>query len=178
MIEAVNSVVSNAPALRGSAEQASVARSLAANPLRVQEVALSAPETPKAPYISPYISLDYNYDRAVLQIRDSDTGEVQDQFPTESRLAEQQRARLAADRAAQDAGRAQARKAVEKNGVAEKAPAPQPEVKAGDIVSVQEVVAKAPSNTPQAATAAFSAGAQTGQKAVSGGNGGGVSVLA
>ena len=47
MIEAVNAVVANASLLRGAAEQASVARSLTANPERVQEVA-------RAPYVSPF----------------------------------------------------------------------------------------------------------------------------
>lgn len=41
---------------------------------------------PEAPYISPYISVDINYNKAVLQIRDSDTGDVLKQFPSESRL--------------------------------------------------------------------------------------------
>lgn len=79
MIEAVNSVLSNAVLARGSAEQQSVARSYAANPERVQEVA-------QAPYVSPYISMNLNYNKAVLQIRDSDTGDVVRQFPSESQL--------------------------------------------------------------------------------------------
>ncbi len=78
MIEAVNSVVANASVLRGQAEQASVARA-AANPERVQEVI-------QAPYVSPYISMDLNYNKAVLQIRDGDTGDVLKQFPSEAAL--------------------------------------------------------------------------------------------
>src|SRR5688572_26945383 len=58
MIEAVNAVVANASVLRGSAEAVSTARSFAANPERVQEVV-------QAPYISPYISMDVNYNKAV-----------------------------------------------------------------------------------------------------------------
>lgn len=79
MIEAVNSVLSNASATRVTAEQQSTARSLTANPDKVQEVA-------KAPYVSPYVSIDRNANKAVLQIRDSDTGDVIRQFPTEGQL--------------------------------------------------------------------------------------------
>lgn len=88
MIEAVNSVISNAVLARGSAEQQSVARSFAANPERVQEVA-------QAPYVSPYISMDINYNKAVLQIRDSDTGDVVRQFPTESQMEAYRKAQAA-----------------------------------------------------------------------------------
>lgn len=79
MIEAVNSVLSNVSASRGVAEQQSTARSLSANPDKTQEVA-------KTPYVSPYISIDRQSSRAVLQIRDSDTGDVVRQFPTEGQL--------------------------------------------------------------------------------------------
>lgn len=79
MIEAVNSVIANANVLRGSAEQASAARSYAANPERIQEVV-------QAPYVSPYIYMNVDYNKAVLQIRDSDTGDVLKQFPSEASL--------------------------------------------------------------------------------------------
>jgi len=88
MIEAVNSVVSNAVLARGSAEQQSVVRSFAANPERVQEVA-------QAPYVSPYISMNIDYNKAVLQIRDSDTGDVVRQFPTESQMEAYRKAQAA-----------------------------------------------------------------------------------
>ncbi len=90
MIEAVNSVLSNAQVARGNAEQNSQARSLAANPERVQEVA-------QAPYVSPYIFLDVNYDRAVLQLRDSDTGDVLRQYPSESQMEAYRRAQSTSD---------------------------------------------------------------------------------
>lgn len=80
MIEAVNAVVSNAPLLRGNTEQSAVA--VAANPGRVQEAA----SLPQAPYVSPYVFVDVNYDKAVLQIRDGDTGDVVRQFPSETAL--------------------------------------------------------------------------------------------
>lgn len=79
MIEAVNSVVASASALRAQAEQASAARSFTANPERTQEVV-------QAPYVSPYISMDVNYNKAVLQIRDGDTGDVLKQFPSDTAL--------------------------------------------------------------------------------------------
>lgn len=79
MIEAVNSVLSNAPVNRSAVESQSTSRSLSANPDKTQEVA-------KTPYVSPYISIDRQSNRAILQIRDSDTGDVVRQFPTEGQL--------------------------------------------------------------------------------------------
>lgn len=79
MIEAVNSVLSNTSANRVATEQQSTLRSYATNPDRVQEVA-------RAPYVSPHISIDKNYNKAILQIRDSDTGDVLRQYPTEGQL--------------------------------------------------------------------------------------------
>ncbi len=89
MIEAVNSVLSNAPYTKAATEQQSVARSFAANPDRIQEA------TSAAPYISLYIKVDTNFDKAVLQIRDSDTGDVVRQIPTESELEAYRRAQSA-----------------------------------------------------------------------------------
>jgi len=99
MIEAVNSVLSNAAVTSRVAEQQSAARSYAANPEKVQEVA-------KTPYISPYISIDRQSNKAVLQIRDSDTGDVVTQYPTEGQLKayrQAQQASIRADRAAENA---------------------------------------------------------------------------
>lgn len=79
MIEAVNSVLSNVSSNRVAVDQQSTARSYAANPEKTQEVA-------KTPYVSPYISIDRNYNKAILQIRDSETGDVVRQFPTEGQL--------------------------------------------------------------------------------------------
>ena len=81
MIEAVNSVLSNASASRIVAEQQSASRNLAANPSKIQEAA-----TTKAPYVSPAISIDKSSNKAVIQIRDSDTGDVVQQYPTEGQL--------------------------------------------------------------------------------------------
>jgi len=86
MIEAVNSVLSNAPFTKAVVEQQSVVNSFAANPARVQQATI------QAPYISLYIKVDTNFDKAVLQIRDSDTGDVVRQIPTESQLEAYRRA--------------------------------------------------------------------------------------
>ncbi len=86
MLEAVNSVLSNAPLTKAVVQQQSVATSFSANPARIQEASL------QAPYISLYIKVDTNFDRAVLQIRDSDTGDVVRQIPTESQLEAYRRA--------------------------------------------------------------------------------------
>lgn len=91
MIEAVNSVLSNASATRAVVEQQATTRSYAANPEKIQEAA-------KTPYVSPYISIDRNYNKAVLQIRDSDTGDVVRQFPTEGQLKAYRTAQQFSDR--------------------------------------------------------------------------------
>ncbi len=76
MIEAVNSVIANANLSRGNTAQASTA----------EKINLEAPSAPKAPFISPRIALDGAANTAVIQIRDSDTGDVLTQFPSESRI--------------------------------------------------------------------------------------------
>ena len=94
MIEAVNSVLANASLSRGSAVQVSTSA----------RINLEAPAAPKAPYTSPRIALDTNANRAVIQIRDSDTGDVLTQFPSESRIRaiQAQQALEAAQAARQD----------------------------------------------------------------------------
>lgn len=110
MIEAVNSVVSNAAVTRAAAEQQSTSRSFTANPEKTQEVA-------RAPYVSPRISIDRGYNRAVLQIRDSDTGDVVRQFPTEGQLRAYKNAQQTTER--------QERPELLSGGASEVAPAPQ-----------------------------------------------------
>jgi hypothetical protein len=84
MIEAVNSVLSSAPLLRQSAEQQSAARSNIAAPESVQAVV-------QAPYISPFVSVDVNFDTAVILLRDSETGDTVQQIPSEGRLVARRR---------------------------------------------------------------------------------------
>jgi hypothetical protein len=84
MIEAVNSVLQTAPFVRATNEQISTVDSFAANPDRVQKA-------PQAPYISPYIFLDVNFDKAVIQLRNGETGDVENQYPSEATLQAQAR---------------------------------------------------------------------------------------
>lgn len=109
MIEAANSVLAQAPLIRGQVEQQSTARNFAANPNQVQVA-------PQAPYISPYVHVDVNHDKAVLQIRDPDTGDVVRQIPSEPMLEamrrqsatiEARRSEVAADTARQTRVQAQ-----------------------------------------------------------------------
>lgn len=95
MLEAVNSVLQTAPVIRGNAEQVSTAASFAANPDRVQKV-------PQAPYISPYIHMDVDLG-AVLQLRDSETGDVLRQIPSEATIEARQRFQQQIDQQAQQA---------------------------------------------------------------------------
>ncbi len=131
MIEAVNSVLSNAQIARGNAEQASTSRNLTANPERVQEIA-------KAPYVSPYISLDLNYDRAVLQLRDSDTGDVLRQYPSESQMEAYRRAQAASER--------------REAAVIEPSPQPQQTQQAQTPVQTQQVEASVQTQTADIAS--------------------------
>jgi hypothetical protein len=81
MLEAVHAVLQSAPAVRPQAEQVSTAESFAANPDRAQK----APPL-RAPYVSPYIFVDVALNKAVIQIRNGETGDVVGQFPTEASL--------------------------------------------------------------------------------------------
>lgn len=80
MIEAVNSVLANSSLLRGNAEQGGQPRA------NVAQVDNTKVEAPVAPYVSPYIQVDLQANKAVVQIRDSGTGDVVQQFPTEATL--------------------------------------------------------------------------------------------
>jgi len=161
MLEAVNSVVSNASLLRGQAEQTSAARSLAANPERVQVV-------PQAPYISPYIHVDVNFDTAVLALRDRDTGDFLTTIPSDARL--QARAQDEAKRALADAQ-------IENSAVRNASVRPQ----AQPVAAPQPETQAAP-QTPAASAASFGAFAKqvaSLQTAIAGGGTGGtVSVTA
>ena len=154
MIEAVNSTVANASSLRANVEAVSVLRSAAdvAPPVQIGDTKVI--ELPKAPYISPYIVIDRNYNKAVLQIRDSDTGDVVQQFPTESRLAQISRVQAKAQRAVE------AQVAPRENDQ-ETSPAPIRQTSSrSDIITVQEVTASKPANAPSQAAAALFAGSE------------------
>lgn len=152
MLEAVNSVLSNASYTRAAAEQQSVVNSYAANPERVQQVST------QAPYISLYIKVDTNFDRAILQIRDSDTGNVVRQIPTESQLE--------AYRRAQTSNAVRARTAKEDAPVVVREQAESVEVKTSPVPQTSNS-APAPSSTPapqQTATSTPSPAPQTTQQ--------------
>lgn len=144
MIEAVNAVVANASLLRGSAEQASAARSLSANPERIQEVV-------RAPYVSPFIYMDVNFDKAVLQIRDRDTGDVTKQFPSEQTM--QVRAAIAAKQAAQTTRAAAPDVPDAPAPQRQQAEAPKVETPAPQVNAQAQVAASALASTAQAAAA-------------------------
>lgn len=79
MIEAVNSALANSVVTRGEAVQAAPTSNYAANPERIQQVA-------PAPYLSTKIRLDNEFDKAVLEFREAETGDVISQTPTKQQL--------------------------------------------------------------------------------------------
>ncbi len=97
MIEAVNSTIAAATVSRALPEQAISGRDVAVSPVQAQKAA------PTAPYVSPYISVNVDYNKAVLQLRNGETGEVENQFPSENQLRAYQRAQAQARRAGEQA---------------------------------------------------------------------------
>ncbi len=77
MLEAVNSVVSNAPLLKVSADNIRIDKGAS----KAVDVAPTVTTSASAPYISPYVHLARG--QAILQIRDNNTGDVQRQIPPE-----------------------------------------------------------------------------------------------
>ena len=165
MIEAVSSSLVSAQALRGN-----VGNVDASQPAVVREA-------PKAPYISPHISIDIAHNTAVLQIRDSDTGDVKQQFPTESRLVQisQAQARQEQQQAVRNADIPDAPPPRQTADVPTSIPVPS--VQSADIITVQDVTSSTSANvsqpSPQVAAAALSASAQSTEPSTTG-----VSVLA
>lgn len=78
MIEAVNSALATAQVVKAEAVSSAV-KNYASNPEKIQEV------TP-APYTSTKIRFDIDFDRAVLEFRDTYTGDVVSQTPSENQL--------------------------------------------------------------------------------------------
>lgn len=157
MLEAVNSSVSNAPLIRGNADQTSSTRSIAANPSKVQQVA-------QAPFISPYIHIDVNYGAAVLALRDSETGDFLTTIPSDTKLAAQARDEASRARAEQVATYARTDTGSAPIQVARAEPAP------------QQVAVEAPQPNAFAAFARQVAAIQS--ATVGGGTGGTVSTVA
>ena len=79
MIEAVNSALASAGTVKAEVSNASAPKSYASNPERIQEVS-------PAPYTSTQIRVDNDFDKAVLEFRDTDTGRVVSQVPSKQQL--------------------------------------------------------------------------------------------
>ncbi len=166
MIEAVNSVVSNAPLLRGNTEQVSSARA---------ELPDSVSAGPQAPFVSPYISVDVNFDTAVLQIRDSDTGDVVRQFPSESTLTARSRAAATTAAATASSSESNVIQAQESSSGGSEigVNTPLPTTTAETATPTPSTPSAPPAAQAQVAAQALSAGAQTGES-----SSGNVSVVA
>lgn len=102
MVETVETVTLNkSPIIKPGAQ------SNARNVLRAQEASkklqateeLRVQDRVEIPYISPFVHVDVTYDKAVLQLRDSSSGEVLEQFPSTKVLEERrvERARVDAE---------------------------------------------------------------------------------
>lgn len=156
MIEAVNSVLANASLSRGSAEQLSTAA----------KANLEAPTLPQAPFISPRIAIDTSANKAVIQIRDSDTGDVLTQFPSESRIRaiQAEQALQAAQSARQDTLTGASDLAETGASAPQPTAAPVQSFDAGAIATLQAPQGVSTSDIQQA-TVAFSAGASAGAQA-------------
>ncbi len=79
MIEAVKSTVASSALLRGNVDQSSTLNSFAANPDKLQQVS-------QAPYVSPTVRIDVNTKIAILEFRESLSGQVLAQIPSEQAI--------------------------------------------------------------------------------------------
>ena len=89
-VEAVNSVIASSAVARGSVDQISASRAAQVAAPSGDGVSL------ETPYRSLNVEIDTNYDRAVLQVRDSQTGDVLNQFPSDTALRAQNAAQQSA----------------------------------------------------------------------------------
>jgi hypothetical protein len=78
MIEAVNSALASGTAVK-TQESVPSARSYAASPGKIQDVAI-------APYISPKVRMDVDFDKAILEFRSAETGDIIAQTPSKQQL--------------------------------------------------------------------------------------------
>ena len=93
MVDAIGSILANAPLLQNDAQQRSQRVSTAEiQEARQQSLESSVRNFPQAPFISPVVSFDTRFDTAVLLLRNSEDGEVESQIPRESALEAEQRA--------------------------------------------------------------------------------------
>ncbi|MCB1531646.1 MAG: hypothetical protein KDJ35_02140 [Alphaproteobacteria bacterium] len=154
MIETVNSVISGTSTARAIAAEAVASNAAASNFELGDQVA----RAPVAPFVSPYYALDTNFDTAVLQIRDSETGDVLKQYPSEKTLEQRERA----------AAQLQGESSFARSERVDAPSAPQESAAFQATAIAQQggqggVVNTAGAAQAQAAIAAFSAGAQSGQ---------------
>lgn len=95
MVSSINTILANTPSLRNEAEQPSqnisVAEIEAAREAASDTQALERPQFVQAPFISPVVSIDSQFNTAILVLRNSDDGEIIDQIPSESALIARQR---------------------------------------------------------------------------------------
>lgn len=84
MVASISSIAQNAQVLRSAAESQQEQQP------RIQPVE-SAPQAPQAPFISPVVSVDTEFGTPVILLRDSDSGEVVTQIPSEPALQAQRR---------------------------------------------------------------------------------------
>lgn len=85
MIEAVNSVLASAPLVRQNTDSQS------GGALQNNTQLESVRTIVQAPYISPFISVDVNFDTAVILLRDAETGDTVRQIPSEGALEARRR---------------------------------------------------------------------------------------
>ncbi len=79
MIEAIKSSVASSVLQRGQVDQQSTLNSFAANPDKLQGVS-------QAPYVSPTVRVDVNTKMAILEFRESVSGEIVTQIPSEQAI--------------------------------------------------------------------------------------------
>ncbi len=165
MVDVVNSSLAGTQLLRADAGSRSVVSNATDN-VASQALTESVSSGPQAPYVSLFISVDYDFDTAVIQVRDSATGDVEDQFPTESRLVELRRAQSQAELSRQRTESVDAQVSVDQSSAPIDVGGETPI--SSEIITVQEVTSSAPvantqQVTPQIAVATLSAGVQSTQ---------------
>jgi len=167
MSGSVSSVVSNSQQAVAALQQTQVAQQAG-----IQAQELSRPEAPTAPFISPYIAFDVNFDTAVLQIRDSSTGDVLRQIPTQRSLELRQivQRRQNAPDPVEVQAQAAPTASAEPANTAPTNTAPTQQANnvsfEASVVAAQAASPESPTSTAgttQVAIAALSAGAQSGQ---------------
>ena len=90
MVEAVNNILQTAPVSALQANSNAGDRNARADVAAEAIEQAETKQTVQAPFISPAIYVDLNYNTAVLQIRDSDTGDVERTIPSRSALETRQ----------------------------------------------------------------------------------------